>query len=140
MRASINSRSADLAYFTRIFCAVLMLSLGFAHKPVAAMAAPASLLDEAYRLPDGSFAEICEGHAGVQIIHENGKTTDHSGKTSLFCEACLLAASILLPTPDTTSWARAHFAWLVNRPPLYLASALDFDHQRPKARAPPIFN
>jgi hypothetical protein len=123
----------------RIFCAVVMLSLGFAHKPVAAMAVSTVILDEAYRLPDGSFAEICEGHEAGQIAHDSGNTGDHSGKISLFCEACLLASSILLPTPDTNSWARAHFAWLVNPPPLYLASGHDVDRQRPKARSPPVF-
>lgn len=122
----------------RVFCATLMLSLGFAHKPVAAMAAPSVAFDEAYRLPDGSFTEICEGHAGVDTTHPPGKT-DHSGMPSLFCEACLLASSILVPTPDTHAWERAHFAWLDNRPTLDVAVVRHVDDQRPKARAPPIF-
>ncbi len=122
----------------RIFCAVLMLSLGFAHKPFAATIVSSVILDEAYRLPDGSFAEICEGHASGQIAHESGKSKDHSGTPSLLCEACLLASSILLPTPDTNVWARTHFAWLVNRPPFHLASEHEVHHQRPKARSPPV--
>lgn len=76
----------------RMFCAVLMLSLGFAHKPV--QAAPVALFDEAYRLPDGTFAEICSEHLPKQSQH--GK---HEGGAILFCEACLLASSIMLPTP-----------------------------------------
>jgi hypothetical protein len=121
----------------RVFCATLMLSLGFAHKPVAAMAAPAIAFDEAYRFPDGSFAEICATHADVDTPHKTSKS-DHSGMPLLFCEACLLASSILLPTPDTTSWVRAHFAWLDNRPTLNLAPSRSVDDHRPRARAPPV--
>ena len=119
----------------RIFCATLMLSLGFAHKPAVAIAATTVAFDEAYRLPDGSFAEICEGHAGVQTAHEKGRT-DHSN-IALFCEACLLASSILLPTPDMNSWVRVHFAWLDNRPVRDTAILRAVDDHRPKARAPP---
>lgn len=71
-----------------------MLSLGFAHKPALA-AAPAVLLDESYRLPDGTFAEICLGHSGgVNASHPNDGPA-HSSDAILFCEACLLASSIL---------------------------------------------
>ncbi len=77
----------------RILCAVLMLSLGFGHKPI--LAAPVAAFGEAYRLPDGSFAEICSEHlAQTQLPHSK-----HSRDAILFCEACLLASSILLPTP-----------------------------------------
>ncbi|NTF32161.1 hypothetical protein [Rhizobium skierniewicense] len=121
----------------RIFCATLMLSLGFAHKPVEAAAAAARAFDEAYRFPDGSFAEICEAHADVDASHKTRKS-DHSGMPSLFCEACRLASSILLPTPDATSWVRAHFAWLDNRPTPYMSPSQSVDDHRPRARAPPV--
>src|SRR3546814_9221073 len=47
----------------RIFCALVFLSLGLGHKPVQA-AAPSEAYSEAYRLPDGSFAEICADGQG----------------------------------------------------------------------------
>ena len=137
MTASMSKQPTLATRLLRIFCATLMLSLGFAHKPAVAIAATTVAFDEAYRLPDGSFAEICEGHAGVQIAHEKGRS-DHSG-ISLFCEACLLASSILLPTPDTNSLVRAHFAWLDNRPTLPVAIVHHVDGQSPKARAPPAY-
>ena len=133
----MNRRQTLSARLLRIFCATLMLSLGFAHRPVAAIAAPSAAFDEAYRLPDGTFAEICETHANPQIVHGQGKS-DHSGTSTLFCEACLLASSILVPTPDVNSWLRADFVWLDNRPTLDVALSHADNGQQPKARAPPI--
>ncbi|MBO0125325.1 hypothetical protein JZX88_06710 [Agrobacterium sp. OT33] len=120
----------------RIFCATLMLSLGFAHKPALAVA-PAIALDESYRLPDGTFAEICLGHGdGINASHP-GNDQPHSGDAILFCEACLLASSILLPVPDTAGWLKTEFAWLDNR----LAAEWSFRSvltiRKPAARGPP---
>ena len=136
MTASMSKHRIDWTRLLRIFCAALMLSLGFAHKPVAAFVAPTAALDEAYRLPDGSFAEICEGHAGAAAPHVPGKS-DHS-TISLFCEACLLSSSVLIPTPDANSWAKAEFTWLDNAPVIQPVQVYDVDYQRPKARAPPV--
>ena len=62
-------RLAELEKMLRIFCAALMLSLGFAHKPALAVSSQV-VLDESYRLPDGTFAEICFGHGdGVNASH-----------------------------------------------------------------------
>lgn len=120
----------------RIFCATLMLSLGFAHKPALAIA-PAVVLDESYRLPDGSFAEICLGHTGGSNASHTKDGPAHSGDAILFCEACLLASSILLPMPDTEGWLKTDFAWLDNR----LSSDWSFRSvltiQKPAARGPP---
>lgn len=134
----MSKKTAPSIKLLRILCATLMLSLGFAHKPAVAIAATSVALDESYRLPDGSFAEICEGHTGVQTAHERGRA-NHSDMPSLFCEACLLASSILLPAPDANSWVRTQFAWLLNRPNLVVAAARHVDDQRPRARAPPSF-
>lgn len=120
----------------RIFCAILMLSLGFAHKPALA-AAPAVALDESYRLPDGTFAEICLGHSGGLNTPHAGDGPAHSGDAILFCEACLLASSILLPTPDTEGWLRTDFAWLDNRLSAEWSFSSVLTIQKPTARGPP---
>lgn len=93
MRVFESKKAKTVESVLRMVCAVLMLSLGFAHEPV--LAAPVAALDEAYRLPDGTFAEICSEHLPQNRL-QHGK---HEGGAILFCEACLLASSILLPTP-----------------------------------------
>jgi hypothetical protein len=75
------------ANILRVFCAVLFLSLGFGHTPVQA-AAPLEAYGEEYRLPDGSFADICAAKHDEQ---------DH-GKLPA-CEVCRLASSMVLPAP-----------------------------------------
>ena len=83
-------RTTRTVLWLRIFCAALLLSLGFAHKPLYAQATadPASSY---YVLPDGSFAGLCIDNA------DRGKP-----EKSWFgsrCDVCRLTSSILLPTP-----------------------------------------
>jgi hypothetical protein len=138
MKSAMNTTLASSEKLLRILCAALMLSLGFAHKPVnAALAAPA--LDEAYRLPDGTFAEICFGHAEGVLVVDGHSVPGHTDiAAALFCEACLLASSILIPAPDSGSWAKTEFAWLANalRSEQIFGSTIRID--RAKARAPPL--
>lgn len=113
------------AKLLRILCAAVLLSLGFAHQPVIA-AAPLASYDEAYRLPDGTFAEICTegGHDKVPAARP-------------VCEVCLLAGSIILPQPSDEVW--------LTRNQAFLFSPLTGEAQvlgrrpllRPKSRAPP---
>ena len=121
----------------RVFCAVLMLSLGFAHQPVsAATSVPA--IDESYRLPDGSFAEICFGHDGSVSIQHGGTDKGHAPVgVGLFCEACLLASSILLPVPVETSWLKTSFIWFDNKVESESGLVDRSSVERPRARAPP---
>ncbi|NTB97790.1 hypothetical protein FY140_15730 [Agrobacterium tumefaciens] len=136
MDANRKRRLMGMEKMLRIFCATLMLSLGFAHKPALA-AAPAVALDESYRLPDGTFAEICLGHGnGVNASHTREGPV-HSGDAILFCEACLLASSILLPMPDTAGWLKTEFAWLDNRLPAEWSFRSVLTIRKPAARGPP---
>jgi hypothetical protein len=73
----------------RLLCAIALLSVGFMHKPVVSYAASAPQ-NQAYQLPDGTFADLCTIHAGDQ---HKGKRADHG------CEACRLSASVLVPEP-----------------------------------------
>ncbi|MFN7102556.1 MAG: hypothetical protein ACK4N1_08005 [Pseudorhizobium sp.] len=75
------------ANILRVFCAVVFLSLGFGHVPVQA-ATPFAAYGEQYRLPDGSFADICAAEHDEQ---------DHADFPA--CEVCRLASSIILPSP-----------------------------------------
>ncbi|MCZ4433121.1 hypothetical protein O3S81_25775 [Agrobacterium sp. SOY23] len=136
MDANRNRRVTGLEKMLRIFCATLMLSLGFAHKPALATT-PDVALDESYRLPDGTFAEICLGHANGEGTAHTKDGPAHSSDAILFCEACLLASSILLPMPDTKSWLKTEFAWLDNRLPAEWSFRSVLTIQKPAARGPP---
>lgn len=81
---------------TRVLCALAMLFLGISHEPVVAYQPNAlSQYPEEYRLPDGSFADICLGN------HDGG---DKHQTAFQRCEACILASSILIPQADSGSW------------------------------------
>ena len=93
---SLRDIQFNSAAALRLFCAALLLSLGLAHRPVVA----AHLLfpdhhSEEYRLPDGSFADIClESHTDSQEDqHPHGVLLG-------LCEACILAGAIILPVAN----------------------------------------
>ena len=73
----------------RILCAMLLLSLGLAHKPADAQTRsdPASSF---YVLPDGSYASIC--YDGGQ-----GHRPDKTGWSG--CAACRIGPDIIVPAP-----------------------------------------
>lgn len=85
----------------RTLCAMLLVSAGLAHQPVAAK--PLQVQDLAiYVLPDGSVADLCvPGDDG-----KPGKVMWHG------CEACRIASSILIPAPpvDAAHIERTAFA------------------------------
>ena len=87
----MTARVTRTAIWLRIFCAALLLSLGFAHKPLHAhpSADPASSF---YLLPDGTFASLCIDNA------DHGKPTKSWFASG--CDACRLTSSVLLPTPS----------------------------------------
>ncbi|NTJ42343.1 hypothetical protein G6L28_06975 [Agrobacterium larrymoorei] len=132
----MRTESTTVGQLLRIFCAALMLSLGFAHKPVQAIAGPSAAYDDSYRLPDGTFAEICADHSGSELTGHRGG--GHSGDPVLFCEACLLASSILVPVPDDNSWLKTSGASLENSPVPDTQTVSANSFYRPNARAPPI--
>lgn len=86
----------------RIICAVALLSLAFAHRPpqmAAVVLETASLM-----LPDGKFADLCIGEAGME----------HPAAAVVLCEACMLAGAIVLPLPDDGAWLITGLASLEN--------------------------
>lgn len=74
----------------RLFCAAVLLSLGFAHKPLQARPMPAPT-EAAYVLPDGSVALLCA--AGADHRDHPADRIRHG------CDACLIASGALLPAP-----------------------------------------
>lgn len=124
-----NPRSMNML---RILCAMVFMSLGFSHQPVQA-AWPADAFSEAYRLPDGSFADICADHGEPRT---NGSHREEG--TRPYCEACLLAASILLPPPAEGLGVPLQQAFLLN-PPRIESLRVGFTAlARPSSRAPPL--
>ncbi|MCB5202086.1 hypothetical protein LH464_06300 [Neorhizobium sp. T786] len=109
----------------RIICACLFLSLGFAHEPVHATA-PLEAYDESYRLPDGSFADICAESHGHQ---------DDSIRP--VCEICLLASSIILPPPAGGTGILVEQAYLINPLPVKSLRFGSTALARPTSRGPP---
>lgn len=82
-----------------ILCAALLISLGFAHRPVtAAQVVNHDYYEEQFRLPDGTFSDICHE------LHDKENTEQHPHANLLgICEACILASSLLLPTSDDSN-------------------------------------
>lgn len=116
------ARQAGLG-MVRILCAFAILSLAFAHKTPQAVAAIATA---SVQLPDGTFADLCLGDNAVK----------HPA-ASLFCEACMLASSTLLPLPDEESWLVSEFASLENRHIEAGTPSARLSILRQRARAPP---
>ncbi|PZU83838.1 MAG: hypothetical protein DI528_16110 [Shinella sp.] len=77
----------------RALCALALFAVGFAHQ-VPAGIAPALSASEiaALTLPDGTLPELC-----LPGQDQDGKTGHKMGMTG--CEACIIAASTLLPVP-----------------------------------------
>ena len=87
----------------RLFCAMLLVMLGFAHQPVAASAMPMDM--SAFALPDGSLPTIC--------IPPD--TDDQTGKDARpRCDACRIASVAALPTPSCYSAAIAPARFMPN--------------------------
>lgn len=110
----------------RMFCALAVLSLAFAHKPPQVMAAV--LETASYVLPDGSYADLCVGNMAVKHPAAGG-----------FCEACVLAATTLLPVPPEEGWLLSSFASLDNEPVVVARYLGPESVERPRSRAPPAF-
>lgn len=107
----------------RLFCAMVFLSLGFAHQTPAAIAA--STQSSVYSLPDGTYADLC--------IADKGQAHDRKAD----CEACRLAGTALLPEPGS--------AWLIRDFAIYRAAFRPHTLQhmnivldQPRSRGPPL--
>ncbi len=110
---------------TRMLCAIAILSLGLAHKPPQVMAA--AIETAALVLPDGTYADICLSDLAIK----------HPSAT-LYCEACVLAGSTLLPQPEAGAWLLSSFPSLYNAQKPEVAHLVQQAVERPRSRAPPV--
>lgn len=80
----------------RLFCAALLIALGFAHRPMAAPAMPMDMA--AYMLPDGTIPALCLPD------HDTGKPGKDMAPR---CEACRISSAAVLPMPSCEAAAIA---------------------------------
>ncbi len=107
----MSGRGENLGIAVRLLAAFALLFLAFAHKPGLAQHASPALSAE-YLLPDGTFADICFGVNGIDSDSRHGKAPAKAP----VCEACRLAASIVLPSPPEECGAVESGSWMVSRP------------------------
>ncbi len=81
-------RRLDIA--TRLACAVALMLVALAHRPMVAQAAELS----AYALPDGSLPTLCLP----------GERSDHGIAKDAGCAYCRIATAVLLPVPPAITW------------------------------------
>ena len=93
MSKTLNLLSQTL----RILCAVALLSVGFAHRPPELRSGQE--VADVLALPDGTIPSLCLPGAVTRQGQENAR---HGGN----CDACVLYASIALPTPGDATGTR----------------------------------
>lgn len=89
------SRENRMGAMVRILCAMALLCVGFAHKPPVIEKPALSASELAlYTLPDGTLPDLCLN---------DGDDVDGRHRHDAGCDACRLAASVLLPLPPDTA-------------------------------------
>lgn len=87
----------------RIFCAVALVLLSFAHQPVITGSSEFSASDfSSYTLPDGTSPVIC-ATTPYKLSDKDGKKQNYYNTG---CEACRLSSSIMCPEPPFSSGPR----------------------------------
>ncbi|MBE1437567.1 hypothetical protein H4S14_001305 [Agrobacterium vitis] len=111
----------------RAFCVMALLCLGFAHKTPQVYAA--SIEAATLQLPDGTYADLCVAEKGIKHPVANP-----------VCDACIISASTLLPTPNGGEWLLEHFASVAH--PWVFSAATLAGSLTPLARSrgPPVFS
>ncbi|KXF78947.1 hypothetical protein ATN84_04105 [Paramesorhizobium deserti] len=86
----------------RFFCALAIVLLAFAHKPVDP--GYGNRIDlAAYTLPDGTVPVICQPSGGDRDGHDHHD--DFYGKS---CEACRISSAFACPVPPKTTGPALH--------------------------------
>lgn len=114
----------------RMFCALAVLLLGFAHQAPAVAAALSPAERAQFTLPDGSLPDLCLPGAGND--DGSGKQISHSH----FCGACRVFWD-LLPAPADTAHAVVRKSETVPPPAQPVASARSQLPPNASPRGPP---
>lgn len=109
----------------RMFCAVILLSVGFAHRMPMAFATDSQ--SQAYALPDGTFADLCSVSPGQK-----------PAKPLADCEACRLTAAVTLPVPCDESWLISRVASVRQTVPCETPIRSGHRLDRLRLRGPPL--
>ncbi|OWV97601.1 hypothetical protein ATY81_08355 [Rhizobium sp. R72] len=118
-------------WFVRVTCAIALLFVGLTHQvPGIASGAFASSALADQVLPDGTLPVICTD-GSKRIVDHHGKMHGHG------CEACRIAASTLLPSPDLTDVVRLRIDTEVTQPSMREASNEEPFAPNRGPRAPP---
>jgi hypothetical protein len=115
-----------------ILCAFAFLLLGLVHRPPVADAAPIPPGEvAAYLLPDGTLPVLC-------LPSTEGKPHHREHEGAPFCEACRLAAAIMLPAPAGTLGAPMLRETAEEGVPISGISPLPAQSSGISARGPPL--
>ncbi|OCP16044.1 hypothetical protein BC361_04805 [Ensifer sp. LC54] len=114
----------------RLFCALAVLLLGFAHQAPAAAAALSATERAQFALPDGSLPDLCLPGAGGD--DSSGKPLSHSH----FCGACRIFW-VVLPTPADAAHTIVRKTKMVLPPGQPIASARSQLPPNASPRGPP---
>ncbi|MCM2475362.1 hypothetical protein HGO38_17920 [Rhizobium sp. CG5] len=127
----MRNRATLWQMLTRTLCVIALIAVGFAHRTptlTPSSLSPAELA--ALTLPDGTLPELClPGH------EEDGKHKGHLAVGD--CEACLISASALLPTPADMAGARLPIFAETLLPPRFEAFHRHIFPPNAAPRAPP---
>ena len=120
---------STLQVVVRALCVLALLAVGFSHRaPAFASLALSTSEIAALTLPDGTVPELC-----LPGEMDDGKS--QAGFTH--CEACLISASVLLPTPADITGKRLAAAVDVLLPPRVEAFYRQLFPPNAAPRAPP---
>lgn len=100
MKLKLKSTTIE-QWLVRIFCAVVLLFVGFAHQPPVIQTSAGPIDVSQYVLSDGSLPIFC--------ITDNGDDGTAHGKMHMVhgCEVCQIVASVVIPAPSDVPGYRA---------------------------------
>lgn len=125
----MQGRRSNWQFVIRALCVVALLAVGFGHRsPAFAVSLLSAEEVAAMNLPDGTLPELClpvDGQAGKGRF------------TAAPCDACVISASVLLPTPADITGKRLSAASEVQLPPRVEAFHRQLFPPNAAPRAPP---
>lgn len=129
---AMRRRTTTWQMATRVLCVVTLVFIGLAHRaPAVATSSLSASEIAAFTLPDGSWPALC--------LPGDGKASDDKGQLAGGgCEACRLAAAMLLPQPEDAIGRR--LPDVLDILPTVRVAVASFRHFSPNAapRAPPF--